>query len=143
MFVVQFDIDKNGRITFADFSKLVNRVHELSGEKAPSYPAIKDLFDTIDIRKDGVIDLHEWQQTFGVVGQASTKISFHNTPLSMWESSREYQEIGHLMAKSRKLLADSFRTVLGGDKKLFTFEQGKEAMDGWLYNHYKGKVNDD
>jgi len=63
-----FDVDKNGRITFADFSKLVNRAHELSGDKAPSYPVIKDLFDGIDIRKDGVIDLHEWQQTFGVVG---------------------------------------------------------------------------
>lgn len=28
---------------------------------------MKDLFDLIDIRKDGYIDLHEWQQTFGAV----------------------------------------------------------------------------
>ena len=57
---VQFDLEKDGRITFADFSKLVFKAHELNGEKAPTYPVIKDLFDTIDIRKDGMLDLHEW-----------------------------------------------------------------------------------
>ena len=61
MFYVQFDVDKNGRITFSDFSKLIAKLHEMSGEKTPTYPIIKDLFDTIDIRKDGMIDMHEWQ----------------------------------------------------------------------------------
>lgn len=55
-----FDAEKDGRITFADFSKLVTKAHELAGEKVPTYPIIKDLFDTIDVRKDGMIDLHEW-----------------------------------------------------------------------------------
>jgi hypothetical protein len=32
----------------------------VSGEKIPSYPVIKDLFDTIDVRKDGIIDMNEW-----------------------------------------------------------------------------------
>jgi len=44
---------------------LVVKAYELAGEKEPTYPVIKDLFDTIDIRKDGMLDLHEWQQTFG------------------------------------------------------------------------------
>ena len=48
-------------MTFSEFNQLVIKVHELAGEKAPTYPVIKDLFDAIDIRKDGVIDLHEWQ----------------------------------------------------------------------------------
>lgn len=59
--VVQFDLEKDGRITFADFCKLVTKAHELAGEKPPTYPIIKDLFDTIDVRKDGMLDLHEWQ----------------------------------------------------------------------------------
>jgi len=28
--------------------------------KAPNYPIAKDLFDTIDVRKDGVLDVKEW-----------------------------------------------------------------------------------
>lgn len=74
-----FDIEKDGRITFADFCKLVTRVHELAGDKAPTYPVIKDLFDTIDVRKDGMLDLHEWQQTFGRVEQGNSRISFKTT----------------------------------------------------------------
>jgi hypothetical protein len=138
-----FDVDKNGRITFSDFSKLIAKLHEMSGEKAPTYPIIKDLFDTIDIRKDGMIDMHEWQQTFGLVGNANTKISFHNTPLSMWESSREYDQICSLISKNRKLIGDSFKQILGSETKLFTFEQGKSAMDDWLYTHFKGAISDE
>jgi hypothetical protein len=54
---------------------------------------IKDLFETIDVRKDGLLDMHEWQQTFGRVEQSNAKISFKTTGLSMWESSRDYAQI--------------------------------------------------
>lgn len=100
----QFDVEKDGRITFADFCKLVTRAHELAGEKPPTYPIIKDLFDTIDVRKDGMLDLHEWQQTFSRVEQGNSRISFKTTELSTWENSREFSQIGALMAKNRKLI---------------------------------------
>jgi len=97
-------VEKDGRITFADFCKLVTRAHELAGEKPPTYPIIKDLFDTIDVRKDGMLDLHEWQQTFSRVEQGNSRISFKTTELSTWENSREFSQIGALMAKNRKLI---------------------------------------
>lgn len=99
-----FDVEKDGRITFADFCKLVTRAHELAGEKPPTYPIIKDLFDTIDVRKDGMLDLHEWQQTFSHVEQSNSRISFKTTELSTWENSREFSQIGALMAKNRKVI---------------------------------------
>jgi len=37
------------------------KAHEVANDKIPAYPVIKDLFDTIDIRKDGIIDISEWQ----------------------------------------------------------------------------------
>jgi len=39
---------------------MVIKLHELAGEKVPAYPVIKDLFDTTDIRKDGIVDINEW-----------------------------------------------------------------------------------
>ena len=36
------------------------KLHELASEKQPPYPIIKDIFDSIDIRKDGTIDMNEW-----------------------------------------------------------------------------------
>lgn len=55
-----FDVSKLGKLTYQEFGKMIVKLHELAGEKPPAYPVIKDLFDTIDIRKDGIIDHHEW-----------------------------------------------------------------------------------
>jgi hypothetical protein len=83
---------------------LVIKAHEVAGDRVPSYPIIKDLFDTIDIRKDGIIDLSEWQQTFGFITEGSTKLTIKTTPMSSWETTKEYARIGSLIAKNRKLL---------------------------------------
>ena len=72
----------------------------------PAYPVIKDLFDTIDIRKDGTLDINEWQQTFGNVTQGSNKLTVRATPLNLWENSREFIGIGNTIAKNRKLLKE-------------------------------------
>lgn len=48
-------------MSYQEFSKLVIKAHDLAGDKLPTYPVIKDLFDTIDIRKDGILDINEWQ----------------------------------------------------------------------------------
>lgn len=122
----------------------MTKAHELAGEKCPTYPVIKDLFDTIDVRKDGMLDLHEWQQTFGRVEQGNSRISFKTTELSMWENSREFERIGFLMAKNRKVLVGKFAAVLGSTTtKAFTFAQGKEALDEWLDSHFgDGTITD-
>lgn len=114
----------------------------MAGEQTPTYPVIKDLFDTIDIRQDGVLDLHEWQQTFGRVAKVNNKLSIKPTPLAMWENSREFEKIGALIARSRKHLVEQFQAILGAEK-LFTFEQGKKALDNWLYTHFGDRVRDD
>jgi len=40
----------------------------------PSYPIIKDLFDHIDIKKDGIIDFTEWSKTFLVDHKSKTQV---------------------------------------------------------------------
>ena len=90
------------------------KAHEVAGDRIPAYPVIKDLFDTIDIRKDGIIDLSEWQQTFGQVTEGSNKLTIKATPMSIWENTREYDRIGYLIAKNRKLLKEQFEK-LGGE----------------------------
>jgi hypothetical protein len=92
----------------------VVKAHEVAGDRIPAYPVIKDLFDTIDIRKDGIIDLSEWQQTFGQVTEGSNKLTIKATPMSIWENTREYDRIGYLIAKNRKLLKEQFEK-LGGE----------------------------
>ena len=47
-------------MTFSDFNLLVVEMCKASKQLVPSYTVIKDLFDAVDIKKDGHIDLKEW-----------------------------------------------------------------------------------
>ena len=118
-------------MTYQEFSKLVIKVYELANDKPPAYPVIKDLFDTIDIRKDGILDANEWQQTFGNVLEGNNKLTIHSTPLSAWENTREYSAIGNAIAKNRKLIKDCFDKV-ANNKNIVNFETAKSAMQGFL-----------
>lgn len=104
---------------------MIIKLYELAGEKALAYPVIKDLFDTVDIRKDGIIDMNEWQQTFGNVVEGNNKLSIKPTPLTQWENSREFLLIGQLIARNRKLLREQFEKLVGTKTTVINFEQGK------------------
>lgn len=49
---------------YQDFRKFMDKLFQMANEPLPSFSLLKDLFSTIDIRKDGIIDLNEWCQTF-------------------------------------------------------------------------------
>lgn len=54
-------------MTYSQFSKLIIKLHQLSRDDIPAFPIIKDLFDFIDIRRDGIIDMTEWMQSFRLI----------------------------------------------------------------------------
>lgn len=47
-------------MNFENFKNFMTKLSQLSGNEMPTYLIVKDLFDFIDIRKDGVLDLAEW-----------------------------------------------------------------------------------
>ena len=51
-----FDKSKVGRMSFIDFSYLVTELCRTADKPVPAYTIIKDLFDAVNIRKDGYID---------------------------------------------------------------------------------------
>jgi len=51
-----FDKSKVGHMTFIDFSLLVVELCGVANTPTPAYAVIKDLFDAVDIKKDGHID---------------------------------------------------------------------------------------
>lgn len=96
----------------------------MAGEAQPTYSIIKDLFDTIDIRKDGVIDLNEWEQTFGGIKEGSKSLTIRATPLSTWEHSREAKALGSLIARNRKVLKTNLEKRGEGSKLDFKAAKG-------------------
>jgi hypothetical protein len=119
----------------------VIKAHEVGMDRVPAYPVIKDLFDAIDIRKDGIIDLSEWQQTFGVVQEGNNKLSIKPNPLAMWENSREYTRIGTLIARNRKLLKDKFDSISKG-MTVVGYEEMKTVLETLLIPHFNSLTED-
>lgn len=110
----QFDPERNGKLTFNSFTALVQRLCELAREPVPAFPVLKDLFDIIDIRKDGYLDMREWLNTF--------KEAEKNT----WEDSKQYEDICNKISKNRKLLLDTFEQVGRSGKAEYT--KAKEVI---------------
>jgi hypothetical protein len=55
---------------------LITRLSELAKEEVPPFPIIRDLFDFLDIRKDGIIDMTEWMQSFRLI-EVTISFDFH------------------------------------------------------------------
>lgn len=60
----RFDTKRTGYLSYDEFSALISKLHQLHNEPEPTYQVLKDLFDLIDVRKDGQIDQHEWKKSF-------------------------------------------------------------------------------
>ena len=101
----------------------------------PAFYVIKDLFDAVDIKKDGFIDLKEWNQTFNNLASGGSQTSQLPTGLSYWENSEEHNKIGAILCKHRKALMDKFmKQSKTENRKLVTFAQAKKAMYDLLCN---------
>lgn len=57
-------INKDDILTFSEFNSLIQKLYTAAGKDIPTYSVIKDLYDAIDIWKDGKIDQHEWKAAF-------------------------------------------------------------------------------
>jgi len=62
-----FNEDRTGKLTYSQFNKMIVKLFQLMREDPPAFPIIKDLFDFIDLRRDGIIDMNEWMQSFRLI----------------------------------------------------------------------------
>lgn len=63
-------------------------------------------------------------------------MTIRSTPLSTWENTREYQAIGVLIAKNRKLLKEEFEKVTNGKTTIVNYDQAKVAMLALLQGNF-------
>jgi hypothetical protein len=96
-------------MTYLDWDKLIRELCKLSITHVPCYSVIKDMFDTIDLKNDQLLDVSEWNETFGGILTTGARVSVKATPLTYWENGLEATKLGQCLARSRKLLIETFR----------------------------------
>ena len=67
------DINHVGKIDFENFKNIIFDMYKKNEQPLPNFTLIKNAFDTIDLRKDGMIDINEWCK---VLGSFNGKLDF-------------------------------------------------------------------
>ena len=120
----RFDASRTGKLSYADFAKLVNTAYSAGALEVPSYPVLKDLFDIVDIRKDGIIDLSEWLSSFKIATvprpssskpQSRAGAGVACSSGNEWEGTREFEMVVAHIGRNRKMLAEQFAGFASGE----------------------------
>ena len=77
--------------------------------QGPNFALIKNAYDALDLRKDGVIDMNEWTNSFGRnMGKLDLlKVSPQISALRKWETSDGVISIYNTIARSKKILSSN------------------------------------
>ena len=51
-------------MSFEEFHKMLKELYSLASESLPEFSVLKEFFNHIDIRSDGILDFQEFTQTF-------------------------------------------------------------------------------
>lgn len=133
----QSDSGRKGKLNFEDFMNLVTRLFPLgTGGGVPTSAIARDLFDQIDIKSDGLIDIHEWVQAFKIdklvakdqflYGEQmpdSRKKELHTYPLP-YQQTKPYLELLEAVGKNIKQLRLMFRQLDEKQSGLIEFNLG-------------------
>ena len=110
------DVEQNGRIDFQKYRNLIIDLYTKNEEEIPNFTLIKNTFDTIDLRKDGIIDYNEWSKSFSMVNgkldlayekysndvNELNSIKKYKNELRQWENSDDITQKYLLIYKNRK-----------------------------------------
>ena len=97
------DTENKGTIDFDKFRKIVLNVYSKENLTKPelSYSTLKCVYDFIDIRKDGVLDINEWNNSFSQINLEEKNM---DKKLRYWENSKNIFDVYKLIAKNRKII---------------------------------------
>ena len=104
------DVENKKKIDFDRFKKIVIDLYKRDARSypLPPYSILKSMYDFIDIRKDGIIDMNEWSKTFGSFpGKLDIEnYKSNNSNLRSWEMTNNVMDVYKLIAKNHKAIKE-------------------------------------
>ena len=102
------DVNKSNDLDFSEFKAMICELYSKESRPQPNFALMKNAFDFLDLRKDGVIDLNEWNRAFteypGKLDVSASKSKMRT--LREWEGSTDLQRIYCEIVKNRKLIKE-------------------------------------
>ena len=114
------DTDNKKIIDFDKFKKIIIDLYKRDGRSypLPPYSILKSMYDYIDIRKDGIIDMNEWSKTFGSFSGKLDLENYknNNSNLRSWEMTNNVLDVYKLICKNSKIIKEKVKeNSISGD----------------------------
>ena len=105
------DLSNKKIMEFDTFKKIVLDLYKRENRSypPPPYSLIKSMYDFIDIRKDSVIDINEWNKTFCEFEGKLDNENDKNNNLKKWEMTNNIFEIYKIIARNHKIIKEKVK----------------------------------
>ena len=125
-------------IDFDIFKKIIYDIYKREKKKEPTYSVMKYIYDYIDIRKDGIIDLNEWNKIFAMQESILDLTQVKQSQLQKlrnWEMSNDIIFIYKLIGKNRKIIKERVFAKIGNNSNmLIKVNQLVDILKNVLFN---------
>jgi Ca2+-binding EF-hand superfamily protein len=115
------DSSQSNLMDFEKYRAIITELYKREDRPMPNFALLKNTYDYIDLRKDGLIDMVEWTNAFGNMKGKLDAFKPKNTDhkkqiqkLRKWETSNDVINIYKEIAKNRKIISQKIKDTSFG-----------------------------
>ena len=123
------DSSQSNLMDFEKYRAIISELYKREERPIPNFALLKSTYDFIDLRKDGLIDMVEWTNSFGNMKGKLDAIKPKNKEqrkqlkkLRKWETSNDIISIYKDIARNRKLILENIRETAFGPNSTIIHE---------------------
>ena len=115
------DSSQSNLMDFEKYRTIISELYKREDRPIPNFALLKNTYDYIDLRKDGMIDMVEWTNAFGSMKGKLDAIKPKNSEhkrqlkkLRRWETSNDVINIYKEISKNRKMIQQNIKETSFG-----------------------------
>jgi len=138
------DSSQSNLMDFEKYRAIITELYKREDRPMPNFALLKNTYDYIDLRKDGMIDMIEWTNAFGgmkgKLDAIKPKNSQHKRQLKKlrkWETSNDVINIYKEISKNRKIIAQNIKDTSFGPNNTIIHEDNLIKVLKDIFPYYK------
>ena len=138
------DSSQSNLMDFEKYRAIITELYKREDRPMPNFALLKNTYDYIDLKKDGMIDMVEWTNAFGgmkgKLDAIKPKTIDHKRQLKKlrkWETSNDIINIYKEIARNRKQIALKIRDTSFGPNSSIIHEENLIKVLKDIFPYYK------
>ena len=138
------DSSQSNTMDFEKYRAIISELYKREEKPMPNFALLKNTYDFIDLRKDGLIDMVEWTNAFGNMKGKLDAIKPKNKEqkkqlkkLRKWETSNDIISIYKDISRSRKLILQEIKDTAFGPNSTIIHEDNLIKVLKNMFPYFK------